>query len=185
MSESKEGRTGIARKTGAAAASAGVQDVTCFKYSTEKWPGYEGPCNFSDISDSSIDIEGGTRVFTEGGPIVLGTIIEFTGRPQRIQLEYDLEWVGEGSRVLDTVRTGHDSVRDAGSGRFYQWWGWSFALNEPPTGEEIELQGVVRDAVSGDDALLSTPFAGDPSTVPAQVGAEIEEVEIASENFFV
>lgn len=160
-------------------------DWDCFEYSTEKWPEPQEPCRFDNIEDSGIDIvdgpNGGDLRVYEEEPIVIGTIVEFSGEPRRVRLSYELDWVNRFTgEEVETIDTGHDETKDAGEGRYYLWWGWSFSL-EPPRdafGVPFSLEGTVRDEISGEEALISTTLFSAPATVRRQADATIEDIDI-------
>jgi len=147
-------------------------DWDCFVWSTRKWPDPQEPCNFDNVDKGGIDsrpaLDGETLQVYDEAPIVIGTIVEFTGEPRRIRLDYDLDWVNRrtGEEPV-SINTGHDSTRDAGEGRYYLWWGWSFFLNpaESNYGDPYALEGVVEDEISGETALISTTFLNQNATV--------------------
>jgi hypothetical protein len=161
-------------------------DLDCYKFSTEKWPDPQGLCNFDNIDQSGISIETGpdgddVRVY-DSAPIIVGTVVDLDGQPQRVELDYDVEWVNaETDETISSFNTGHDSVQDAGDGRYWTYWGWSFSLDpaRDNLGDQIQLEIVVEDKVSGQSAFFSTTFFGTPAKVEVDIDATIDDVRIS------
>lgn len=128
-----------------------VQEFGGFNFMVcgNKWPEATGPSSWDNCDQSGISYgsRGGDDVYLfNEAPIVIATVQEFEGQPQKVKLRWEYEWIdSDGDVVADGVIE-QDEVKDAGDGRYWKWWSMNMSIT--PRGEDLGRKLFFRVEVS-------------------------------------